>query len=188
MLQEYRKFILLENSKAYKYLFEQLNATGSKKCDGYYPKIMEEIYDWERDEVEKVIWEAFPRDNDLAKFLPKLKKYDGVKALKEALVKCSIPSDNSVTNAHVLYEHTGDDKYIDVIKRNIDADKERLSFVSILADGKPCKKAYDFLVEIYLKSKNTTIRNITVAGILYNKGAIKNHLICKSWCRVRLLN
>lgn len=38
------EILLMENSKAYKYLIEQINATGLKKLDGYYPKIMEEIY------------------------------------------------------------------------------------------------------------------------------------------------
>lgn len=174
LLREYRRFILMEHSRAYKYLYEQLNATGSKKGDGYYSKIMEEIYDWEREEVEDVIWESFRRDKYLAEFLPKLKKYDGVKELKEALVKCNVPSDNSVTIAQVLYEYTGDDKYLDVIKQNINKDEDALSYVSVLADCKPCKKAYNWLVEIYLKSNDKTIRSTAVEGILYNKGVITN--------------
>lgn len=168
----------MEHSKAYKKLFEQLNATGFQKKDGYYPRIMEEIYDWEREEVEEVIWEAFPRDRDLAIFLPKLKKYDGVKALNEMLVKCSIPSGGSVTISEVLYECTGDDKYLDVIKQNIDKDENDISYVATLSYCKPCKKAYDFLVEIYLKDNNEsnskTIRGAAVTGILYNKGVIKD--------------
>lgn len=63
-------------------------------------------------------------------FLPKLKKYDGVKALKEMLPECRIPSGGSVTISEVLYECTGDDKYLDVIKKNIDKDETRISFVS----------------------------------------------------------
>lgn len=164
----------MENSKAYKELFEQLNTTGIQKKDGYYPRIMEEIYDWEREEVEKVIWEAFPRDIYLAQFLPKLKKYDGVKALKERLVKCSIPSGGSVTISEVLYECTGDDKYLDVIKKNIDKDEDDISYVATLAYCKPCKKAYDLLVDIYLESNNEISRSAAVTGILYNKGVIKD--------------
>lgn len=36
---------------------------------------MEEIYDWERDEVEDIIWDAFinKKEVDLAQFMPKLK-------------------------------------------------------------------------------------------------------------------
>ena len=129
----------MEHSKAYKELFKQLNATGVQKKDGYYPRIMEEIY-------------------------------DGVKALDEMLVKCSIPSSNSVTISEVLYECTGDDKYLDVIKQNIDKDENDISYVATLSYCKPCKKAYDFLVEIYLKDNNesnsSTIRSAAVTGIL----------------------
>lgn len=54
----------MENSRAYKFLIEQINATGSKKSDAYYPKILEEIYDWERDEVEDFIYNTFVNNND----------------------------------------------------------------------------------------------------------------------------
>lgn len=40
----------MENSKAYKYFIEQLCVVGSKRMDGYYPKLMEEINNWERSE------------------------------------------------------------------------------------------------------------------------------------------
>lgn len=55
---------------------------------------MEEIFDWERDEVEDIIWNTFYKNSDteLDLFLPKLQKYDGIKALKEELLKCNIPS------------------------------------------------------------------------------------------------
>ncbi len=107
----------MERSRAYKYLIEQVNATGSKKMDGYYPKIMEEIYDWEWDEVEDIIWNTFHKnkDTDLAMFLLKLKKYDGIKALKEMLAKCNIPSANSLNIAEVLIEYTGDEEYLESI-------------------------------------------------------------------------
>lgn len=54
--------------------------------DGYYPRVMEEIYDWEREEVENIIWDAFnnKKEIELAQFLPKLEKYNGIKALRES--------------------------------------------------------------------------------------------------------
>lgn len=166
----------MENSKAYRYLMSQINAVGSKRLDGYYAKIMEEIYDWEREEVEEIIWKTFHenRDMDLAIFLPKLQKYDGIDALKAALGKCLIPSSNSVIISQVLYEHTENDRYLDVIKENIDKDKDSISNVATLAYCKPCKKAYDFLVDIYIKSDDKTIRSTAVTGILFNKGIIMN--------------
>ena len=61
----------MQNSKAYDCLIKQLNA---KKKDGYYPRVMEEIYNWEREEVEDIIWDAFfnKKEIELAQFLPKL--------------------------------------------------------------------------------------------------------------------
>ena len=49
----------MQNSKAYDCLIKQLNANGAEKKDGYYPRVMEEIYNWEREEVEDIIWDAF---------------------------------------------------------------------------------------------------------------------------------
>lgn len=165
----------MENSKAYKNLIEQINARGSLKLDGYNVKIIEEIYDWEREEVEEVIWKTFHENKDinLAIFLPKLEKYNGVGALKEALGRCTIPSDSSVILSQVLYEHTGDEQYLDVIKLNIDKNENKVSNVAILSYCRPCEKAYNLLVDIYLKSNNETIRSTAVTGILYNKGMIK---------------
>lgn len=62
----------MKNSKAYEGLIKQLNANGSEKMDGYYPEVMEEIYDWEREEVEDIIWNAFFNKNEieLAQFFP----------------------------------------------------------------------------------------------------------------------
>ena len=108
----------MQNSRAYGYLIEQLNASGSEKLDGYYPRIMEEIYDWERDEVEDIICDAFinKKEIDLAQFMPKLQKYNGIKALKESPYLFQIPSGASVHIGKALYEATNDDNYLDLIK------------------------------------------------------------------------
>lgn len=55
----------MENSNAYKYLMNQINATGSEKLDGYDSKVMEKIFDWERDEVETIIWKTFHQKKDI---------------------------------------------------------------------------------------------------------------------------
>ena len=109
----------MQNSKAYDYLIKQLNANGSEKMDGYYPEVMGEIYDWEREEVEDIIWDAFFNKNEieLAQFFPELKKYDGIKVLKESPYLLQIPSEASVEIAKILYETTGDEGYLDIIKK-----------------------------------------------------------------------
>ena len=166
----------MENSIAYKQLLKQINAVGSEKLNGYYPNTLEEIYDWEREEVEDIIWDAFfnKKEIELAQFLPKLEKYDGIKALKESPYLLQIPSEASVEIGKILYEATGDEEYLDLIKRNIDASPETISFVSILSYCKPCQRLYNILVDIYINNSNRVNRSTAVMGILYNKGIIKD--------------
>lgn len=166
----------MQNSKAYDYLIKQMNTNGSEKMDGYYPRVMEEIYDWEREEVEDIIWDAFgnKKEIELAQFLPKLEKYDGIKALKESPYLLQIPSEACVEIGKVLYEATGDEDYLDLIKRNIDASPETISYVSDLSYCKPCQRLYNILVDIYINNNNRVNRNTAVMGILYNKRIIKD--------------
>lgn len=96
----------------------------------------------------------------------------GIAALNKALKKCKIPSVSSVNISHVLYEFTGDEKYLDIIKQNIDKDENKISNVAILSYCRPCEKTYKLLKDIYIKSNNKTIRSTAVTGILYNKGFI----------------
>lgn len=137
---------------------------------------MEEIYEWEREEVEDIIWDAFnyKKEIELAQFLPKLKKYDGIKALKESPYLLQIPSEASVEIGKILYEATGDENYLDLIKRNIDESPETISYVSILSYCRPCQRLYNILADIYINNDNKINRNTAVMGILYNKGIIKD--------------
>lgn len=166
----------MQNSRAYDYLIKQMNASGPEKMDGYYPQIMEEIYDWERDEVEDIIWDAFINKNEveLAQFFPKLKKYDGIKALKESPYLTRIPSEASAEIGKILYEATDDENYLDLIKRNIDASPDTISYVSLLSYCKPCLKLYNMLADIYINNDNKVNRSTAVQGLLFNKGIIKD--------------
>lgn len=165
-----------QNSKAYDSLIKQLNGNGSEKMDGYYPRVMEEIYDWEREEVENIIWDAFnnKKEIELAQFLPKLEKYNGIKALRESPYLLQIPSEASVEIGKILYEVTGDEDYLDLIKRNIDASSETISYVSILSHCKPCPRLYSILTDIYVNDSNKVNRSTAVMGLLFNKGIIKD--------------
>lgn len=166
----------MQNSSAYDRLIKQLKANGSEKKDGYYSQIMEEIYDWERDEVEDIIWDAFinKKEVELAPLLPKLEKYDGIKALKESPYLFQIPSDASSEIGKVLYECTDDEKYLDIIKSNIDASPDTISYVSILSYCKPCPRLYNMLADIYINNSNKVNRSTAVMGLLFNKGIIKD--------------
>ena len=166
----------MQNSKAFECLIKQLNANGSEKMDGYYPGIMEELYDWEREKAEDIIWDAFnnKKEIELAQFLPRLEKYDGIRALKESPYLLQIPSEASAKMGKILYEAAGEEDYLDIIKRNIDASPETLTYVSILSYCKPCQRLYNILADIYINNNNRVNRNTAVMGILYNKGIMKD--------------
>ena len=166
----------MENSIAYKKLVKQINAVGREKLDGYYPNILEEVYDWEREDAEVLIWNTFheKKDTDLALFLPKLKSYDGIVALKKMLQKCKVPSRSSVNIAKVLYDISNKKEYLDILFLNYKEQESDLGTVSIIASCKPSEEVYKILVNIYISNPNSTIRSTAADGILYNKGYISN--------------
>ena len=176
----------MNNSKAYNRLIKQLNASGIARRDGYYPNTMEEIYDWERDEVEDVILDHFNNKNDvdlaiflpkmkkydvdLAIFLPKMKKYDGIKILEESPFLLRIPSEESVEISTVLYAATGNEKYLDIIKKNIGAFPNNICYVAMLSYCKPYEKIYKMFKDIYINKKNKVNRNLVLCkDLVQNK-------------------
>lgn len=165
----------MENSQAYIDFTNQIKATGNQKMAGYKSKTLDEIFEWEREEVENLIWHNFcNNDIDLAIFLPWLKKYNGLDSLEKKLQELNVPSGGSVLISRVLYENTRETKYLDSIMRNIEKAPGNISLVSNLAYCSPSEKAYSLLVHIYINSDNEVIRSTAVTGILYNKGIIKN--------------
>nr|WP_314080029.1 hypothetical protein [uncultured Leptotrichia sp.] len=165
-----------EHSFAYIDLIKTVKATGREKLDGYYSKTMEEIYDWERDEVEDIIWEKFQRDRDsmLSDFLPKLKKYDGITALEEASTKVTVPSYASIDISKTLYNSTLKTKYLDNFKENLGYDD--IVLVSILNKCIVTEDLYNFLKELYLyygvekKEDKGVVTMLIIKGLLRCKG------------------
>ncbi len=74
----------------------------------------------------------------------------------------------------MLYEATGKETYLNIIKKNIDASLDTISYVSILSYCKPGRKLYKMLVDIYINNENETNRSTAVMGLLFNKGIIKD--------------
>lgn len=165
----------MENSEAYKRFIKQLKSIGSAKKDGYDPRTIDLLYEWERDEIEDIIWDYFNNKNDyqLCALMPKLEKYDGVKALQESSILDRIPSSGSAYISSVLYGCTKDEKYLDIIKRNIDADPNNIEYVSILSYCGSSDKLFELLEDVYLNNNNTVNRGIAVRGMLHIKGLMK---------------
>lgn len=162
----------MENSNSYKLLINQVNAQGYQKCDGYYPNILSEIYEWERDEVEDIIWISFHKnkDMDLAYFFPKLRNYDGLKALKIAFQKYN----HSIYLSSILYQHTGDEEYLSPINESLKNPNstERLSAISTLENFQPTETIYEIFKSTYIYDDDNTVRNTSAEGMLICKGYI----------------
>ena len=165
------------HSFAYNDLIKMIKATGREKMDGYYSKTMEEIYDWERDEVEDIIWEKFQKDRDsmLSDFLPKLKKYDGITALEKISTKVTVPSYASIDISKALYNSTLKTKYLDNFKENLGYDD--IVLVSILNTCTVTEDLYNFLKELYLYYGVTKIEDKSVVMMLIIEGLLR----CKGY-------
>ena len=55
----------MANSKAYTFFLKQIQAIGYDKKDGYYANLFDEIYECEREEIERLIWNKFTQESDV---------------------------------------------------------------------------------------------------------------------------
>ncbi|MCQ2211886.1 MAG: hypothetical protein MJZ34_16515 [Paludibacteraceae bacterium] len=169
----------MDNSQTYKLFLEQINATGSKKKDGYYPNIMEEIYDWEREQVEDILWSKFVVENevDLAIFMPKLVKYDGVAALKTKMREFVVPSEGSYNIAEALYIMTNESEYLRVMLENyhtINEKSTKIGFVSRLSRLAKKQEVYDILIDIYKNDEENINQTTAIVGVLWADGYLQS--------------
>ena len=167
----------IDHSKAYIDFYRFLNAAGMESAYGTYsPDTLDEIYDWERDEVEETIWQEFKSYGNLPDLASKLQKYDGIEALNEKLregISNSGYSYRMVDIARTLYEVTSNEDYLDYIFEYYDKKKDSAA-LAVLSHLKPCKKLYEFFKDVYLNSDESVARSTAVDGMLYCKGYIKD--------------
>ncbi len=169
----------MENSQAYKDFIKQIEATGREKMDGYYPLTLENIYEWEREEVEDIIWHNFVDKNDsaLALFMPKLKKYKGIDALKSKLHTYDIPSGASVNIAEILYIISNEKQYISVINQNYKLSTnsyEKVSIVAKLSRLAKNENVYSNLIDIYISDNDSINQLSALCGILWADGYLSD--------------
>lgn len=166
----------MQRSKAYESFVRQINSSGAQRLDGYNENLFDEIYDSEIEEVEDLIWNTFynKHDIDILILFPKLKKYDGISALKNIMESYSIPSSASMLISYLIFQNTKDIGYLEVMERNIVESQYDYSYVSMMIYATPCEEVYQALVKIYINSSNRITLSSSINGILYNKGFIKN--------------
>lgn len=167
----------MENSQAYIDFIKQTKATGREKMEGYDLLTLEKVYGWEKEEVEDIIWNNFVdnNDSDLASFMPRLKKYNGIDALKSKLNTFAVPSGSSFNIAEILYNVTNEKKYIDIMIENYKLSKYgKVSMVSRLSHLAKNSDVYSILIEIYVSDNDSTNQLSALCGILWADGFLRN--------------
>lgn len=168
----------MEHSTEYNRFLKYIHSSTREKMDGYRPDLFEKIYEWERIELEDIIWESFNSKSEieLACYLPQLTKYNGIGALQTKLSECAIPSWDSRTIAKELYDSTGEESYLDVFKDNYIQSKEDLyTIVTELYYCKPGEKWFDMLCDIYLNcDEELAVQSAAFGVLFYIKGIDPN--------------
>jgi hypothetical protein len=168
-----------EHSRAYSELIRFINANGKERDYGIcIAPALDDLYDWERDEAEDIIWKKFSFDGDtgLADLVVALRNHNGIEALEDKLREGIASAEYSmriVNIARVLYSATSVDDYLEYIFEYYGKTRDR-SAVAVLSYLKPCEKLYVFFTDLYLSSDDSVIRNTAVTGILCCKGYIKD--------------
>ena len=166
----------MEMSKAYEEFIELIRSDDCRKGDLYSIGLFDRIYDSEVEKVEDLIWETFhkKKDTGLLIFFPKLKKYDGINALRKLVNDYKIPSELNMTIAYLLYESTKENYYLKLMEKNIVMSQYHFSYIAMMTYLNPCEDLYQTFVRIYINCSEEIALTSCINGILYNKGFIKN--------------
>ena len=166
----------MQNSRAYIDFMKQTKAVGREKMEGYNPSTLEKIYDWEREEIEDTIWNYFvnKNDSDLAIFMPKLKKYNGMEALEDKLNIFNVPSCANVNVAEALYITMGQKKYLDLLIENYNKSENKTPIVARVMYLAKNNDVYSWLMDIYVNDTDGKNQICALSGILWRDGFIKN--------------
>jgi len=176
----------MEHSEMYNDLQEWLGLIGTREGD-YYLKdgLLDDVYDWERDEVEEILYSNFIKDGSatiyFARYMPKLRNYNGIKALKKIVAKCKSVYKYQKNVLVVLLEETGDKKYLDMIidlYHYWESRKQSAQMIGIISTlvhyCSPTEDIFNALSEVYIDSEYIYVQGIASTGLLYNVGFIKD--------------
>lgn len=160
----------MQNSKAYDSFIRQKNSCGSDKLDGYNENLFNEIYDFEIEQAEDLVWSTFynEHDTDILVLFPKLRKYDGISALEQVIGNYEIPSSGNILISYLLYQNTGKDEYLKLIERNIVESNYDYSFIALINNLKSSEQVYQLFVRIYERCSERVALSTCINGILFN--------------------
>ena len=188
----------MDHTYAYDYIVGVMksNITPGSRPDGYDERAFNDLADWEKEELEERIWEAYCNDLDpaLYAFLPYLKKHDGIGELRERLEAIRRVEEGAVTRsqrmrgrsraqrtkaelADVLYRATGDRYYFDIMKECCVEESGMSRVASCLRYYPKDEETEALLEEIVMKSEVGGTRIMAASGIVRQcgKGTIPLH-------------
>jgi hypothetical protein len=163
------------HSKRYKDFIIWHSQIGTREGDYHLAdNFLDELYDWERDDAERIIYTNLCEDGNavtyFARYLPKLKNYDGMRALEDYL---QISKNHSIYRrtevASILYNITLNPKYIDVMMDAYRMD-HNIRFVATMVGCRPSEALFKALAYIYVNDEDSTNRSAAGDGLLYCKG------------------
>ena len=164
----------MKHSRMYKEVMRWVGEIGTE--EGYfnfYCNIFDKMHDWERDEVEAVIYEKFITDamyiEYFAMHMPNLKNYDGIEALKKYLKERGENQRDIIMVASALYNATLESQYVDIMM-DIYKNNPNLRYVSVISDCKPSEALFEALADIYVNNGDETIWSTAGDGMLHCKG------------------
>ena len=167
----------MDHSSMYNSFIKIINSSGIDRLGGVPRYLLDEIYDWERDEVEEIIWNRFVNLNemDLAFYLPRLKNYRPLEEVKKKLEIYPIPSEISVILAYTLYKLSGDTNYLEIVRENINKKEKGSCYTSfVLQDCElDDKNIYNLLKTLYSEITNPGEIRMVEDGLFYYKGILK---------------
>lgn len=165
----------MQHSEAYNSFIRQVNATGYAKLHGFDMDLFENIYDFERDEVEEILITLFKKGDwqDL-RLMPKLTKVDGVALMENDFPNLKNPSLIRAEFANVLLKATNNKYYEDALYETLKApDNVTREFVmSFILSYKPSQRLFETCKELCEHDNSRLVRFLAATGLLYCAGMI----------------
>ena len=163
----------MENSKAYNYITKQMSATGREKLDGYDERAFDDLTDNEKNKIEDKIWRRYTLglDDGLAVYLPKLRKHDGISALKKSLQK-ERNNEKKVFLADILYRATMDESLFEIFRDCCNDENGRLRLAVVLQDYPKNTITEGILKDIFVQSGYGPTQITAIKGVLFQRGRL----------------
>lgn len=164
-------------SNAFIEFIAQTKSTGYDRIESYNDDLFDLVDDDEINDLEDVIYKLYNfGDIKVEKFLPKLKKYDGIKLLTDELEKNSIPSKRNADVSYILWKYTNDKKYEENLINDFDIENElvRQGILWNILHITVSDEIKEFYVNTVVNDSYDAVRFMAAYGYLYCNGIVEN--------------